>query len=74
MGTNPRNLCRILSPFLYYALPQQGFEIGSRLKRVDFIPKGEDSRIVPLTAEDYTKINNLLKNIDIGMYAYPYKA
>lgn len=42
-----------------------------KLKRVDFVPKKEDSRVVPLTAEDYAKVNKMLEDNDAGLYQHP---
>lgn len=37
---------------------------------VDFVPSGEHSRVVPLTPEDYLRVNKMLKDIDAGSYKY----
>ena len=42
----------------------------SKLKRIDYSPKEEDSRIVPLTSEDYAKINKMFTDIGAGLYKF----
>lgn len=44
--------------------------VCNTLKRVDFVPSNEDSRVVPLTADDYAKINKMFQDIDTGVYKY----
>lgn len=39
-----------------------------RFPWVDFLPSEEHSRIVPLTLEDYTDVNNMFGEIDAGLY------
>lgn len=42
-------------------------EARERLKQLDFIPEENDSRVMPLNPEDYTKISQMLEDIDIGL-------
>lgn len=37
---------------------------------VDFVPSEEHSRVVPLTQEDYLRVNKMFKDIDAGLYEY----
>lgn len=41
-----------------------------RLTRVDFVPREEHSRIMPLTLEDYQNVSKMFKQIDSGWYKY----
>lgn len=38
------------------------------LTRVNFVPQEEHSRVMPLTQEDYGKINKILEQINAGLY------
>lgn len=40
------------------------------LTRVDFVPREEHSRVVPLGPKDYGKINKMFEDIDAGLYRY----
>lgn len=40
------------------------------LTRVNFVPREEHSRVVPLGPEDYAKINKMFEQIDAGLYQY----
>lgn len=42
-----------------------------KLTRVDFVPREEHSRVVPLGPEEYAKINKMFQDIDAGLYQYP---
>lgn len=48
----------------------RAIEAVERFKIVDFVPSEEHSRVVPLTPEDYQKINNMFEQIDKGLYQY----
>jgi len=41
-----------------------------KLKRVDFVPREEDSRVMPLDGEDYRKIDKMFEQINAGLYRY----
>lgn len=45
-------------------------EARERLRQLDFVPKESDSRVVPLTPDDYQKINNMFEQIDAGLYKF----
>lgn len=45
-------------------------EAQRKLTRVNFVPSEEHSRVVPLTPEDYQKVNKMLKDIDVGLYKH----
>lgn len=40
------------------------------LTKVNFVPQEEHSRAVPLTPDDYAKINNMFNQIDAGLYKF----
>lgn len=45
-----------------------------KLPRLDFVPNDEDSRVVPLTEDDYLKINNIFADVEAGIYRPPGEA
>lgn len=57
-----------LEAFLYNEEQMQLAE--QKLKGVGFVPSEEHSRVMPLTPEDYTKINKMFEQIDAGLYKF----
>lgn len=58
-------------PLESYFWKEGVLEARERLRQLDFVPKESDSRVEPLSHGDYTKVFQMLGDIDAGLYKHP---